>query len=173
MSVAKPPETVLKRVAERRRQLESRRRELHRSLDLLEYTSGLAGEAWGYMARVMFIEGKPRFPTVAAELDLSPPQAIAVRLLSEPRTMSELASAMHCDNSNVTGIVDRLEERGLVERRPAEHDRRVKLIAATSAGEDLRDQLNRRLAEPPEAIARLSAKDQRTLRDILRRALGE
>ena len=32
--------------------------------------------------------------------------------------MSELAEAMRCDNSNVTGIADRLEDRGLVERRP-------------------------------------------------------
>ena len=40
--------------------------------------------------------------------------------------MSALAHALHCDNSNVTGIVDRLEAAGLVERRAAEHDRRVK-----------------------------------------------
>jgi MarR family transcriptional regulator, organic hydroperoxide resistance regulator len=173
MNASTPSETVPNRVVERRAELERRRRDLHRSLDLLEYTSGPAGEAWGYMARVMFIEGKPRFPSIATELDLSPPQAIVMRLLGEPRKMSELASAMHCDNSNVTGIVDRLEERGLVERRPAEHDRRVKLIAATAAGEALRNELNRRLAEPPDAIARLSLKDQRTLRDILRRALGE
>jgi DNA-binding MarR family transcriptional regulator len=78
---------------------------------------------------------------------------------------------MHCDNSNVTGIVDRLEERGLVERRSADHDRRVKLIALTPQGKELREELNRRLAEPPEPIAKLSASDQRALRDILTRAL--
>ena len=39
--------------------------------------------------------------------------------------MSELACALHCDNSNVTGIVDRLEDRGLSSVTRAEHDRRV------------------------------------------------
>ena len=53
--------------------------------------------------------------------------------------MGELANAMHCDNSNITGIVDRLEEKGLVERRPADHDRRVKLIAPTPEGASLRE----------------------------------
>ena len=43
----------------------------------------------------------------------------------EPLPMSALAGALQCDNSNVTGIVDRLEAAGLAERRPAERDRRV------------------------------------------------
>ncbi|HEX2127724.1 MAG TPA: MarR family transcriptional regulator [Solirubrobacterales bacterium] len=154
-------------------QLEARRRDLHASLDISRYATDTAGEAWALMARMLFVEGKPRFPTIAAELDLSPPQAIVMRLLGEPRAMSDLATAMACDNSNVTGIVDRLEERGLVERRPAEYDRRVKLIAPTKAGDGVRDELNRRLAVPPEALANLSEKDKRTLRDILRKAFAE
>ena len=76
--------------------------------------------------------------------DLHPGQAIALRLLDEPRSMGEMAEAMHCDNSNITGIVDRLEEREIVERRAAEHDRRVKLIALTPAGKRLREELNKR-----------------------------
>jgi DNA-binding MarR family transcriptional regulator len=87
--------------------------------------------------------------------------------------MGDLATAMHCDNSNITGIVDRLEERGLVKRQPADYDRRVKLIAVTEAGSRLRDDLNRRFAEPPEAIARLSEEDLVALRDILARAVGD
>ena len=152
---------------------EERRRDLHASLDISQFATGTAGEAWALMARMLFVEGKPRFPTIAAELDLSPPQAIVMRLLGEPRAMSDLATAMACDNSNVTGIVDRLEERGLVERTPAEYDRRVKLIAPTKAGTRLRNDLNRRLAVPPEPLANLPEKDQRTLRDILRKAFGE
>lgn len=85
--------------------------------------------------------------------------------------MGEMAEAMHCDNSNITGIVDRLEERGIVQRRVAEHDRRVKLIALTSDGERLREELNRRMAEPPEPLANLSEADQRALSGILARAL--
>ena len=164
------PQAAAQREGERRAELERRRRDLHASLDFSRHATDTAGEAWALMARMLFVEGKPRFPTIAAELDLSPPQAIVMRLLGEPRVMSDLATAMACDNSNVTGIVDRLEERGLVERQPAESDRRVKLIAPTADGERLRDELNRRMAVPPEPLARLSAADQRTLRDILRRA---
>jgi MarR family transcriptional regulator, organic hydroperoxide resistance regulator len=151
---------------------EERRADLAAALDIAAHAKGVAGEAWALLARVMFREGKPRFPAIAAELDLSPPQAIVLRLLSEPRPMGDLATAMHCDNSNITGIVDRLEERGLVKRQPADYDRRVKLIAITDAGSALRDDLNRALAEPPEAIAGLPEEDLVALRDILRRAVG-
>jgi MarR family transcriptional regulator, organic hydroperoxide resistance regulator len=141
------------------------------ALDIGDYVSGTAGEAWALMTRLLFRHGKPRFPAIAQELDLHPGQAIALRVLDEPRPMGEMAEAMHCDNSNITGIVDRLEERGIVERRVAEHDRRVKLIALTSDGTRLREELNRRLAEPPEPLTRLSAADQQALRDVLGRAL--
>jgi DNA-binding MarR family transcriptional regulator len=96
---------------------------------------------------------------------------IALRMLaSGPRKMSELAQALFCDNSNVTGIVDRLEERGLVRREAAEGDRRVKLLVLTKDGERMRVEITKRMAEPPAPIAALSEKDQRELRDILKRA---
>ena len=53
----------------------------------------------------------------------------------EPLPMSALAGALQCDNSNVTGIVDRLEAAGLAERRAAERDRRVKTVVLTPHGE--------------------------------------
>jgi DNA-binding MarR family transcriptional regulator len=117
---------------------------------------------------------KQRFMAIASEFDLSPPQVMALRQLDpdEPKPMSELAIALRCDNSNVTGIVDRLEDRGLVERRPAAHDRRVKMLSITERGVQVRAGLSARLAEPPEPLANLSLEDQRALRDIMRRALG-
>ena len=141
--------------------------------DLGPYVEGPAGEAWALIARLFFEYGRPKMMNAGQELELSPPQGIVLRFLDEARPMGELAALMHCDNSNMTGIVDRLEERGLVRRTAAEGDRRVKLIALTEKGRELREQLNRRMAEPPEAISRLSVADQRALRDILRRALGE
>jgi DNA-binding MarR family transcriptional regulator len=85
-------------------------------------------------------------------------------------TMSALAGSLFCDASNVTGIVDRLEDRGLIERRPAAHDRRAKLLAVTQEGAALRQEVVKRLTEPPPFIADLARADQRTLRDALRKA---
>jgi len=108
---------------------------------------------------------------VIREYDLIPPHWIALQTLDEPKPMGELAKQLSCDNSNVTWITDRLEERGLVTRTQAEHDRRVRLLVLTPKGRRLREKINERLAEPPPAIASLSREDQRALRDILGRAL--
>jgi DNA-binding MarR family transcriptional regulator len=85
--------------------------------------------------------------------------------------MSVLAGYLACDASNVTGLVDRLEGRGLVERRSAEHDRRVKLLCLTELGAEVRRRLMERMAEPPAAISALSAADLRALRDVMLRAV--
>ena len=138
----------------------------------VETSPTTAEQAWALVARLFFEHGRPKMMDANQELELSPPQGIVLRFLDEPRPMGELAALMRCDNSNMTGIVDRLEERGLVERTAAERDRRVKLIALTERGRKIRDELNRRMAEPPEVIERLSLADQRALRDILRRGLG-
>ena len=84
--------------------------------------------------------------------------------------MGELAKQLACDNSNVTWITDRLEERGLVERQSAPHDRRVRLLVLTAEGQRLRDEIATRLAEPPAPIAKLSREEVRVLRDVLRSA---
>jgi DNA-binding MarR family transcriptional regulator len=86
-------------------------------------------------------------------------------------TMKELAAVLWCDASNVTGIIDRLEARGLVERRPSEHDRRVKCLVLTAAGKRLRRKLDERFNDSPPAIAALSNADQLALGEILNRAL--
>jgi DNA-binding MarR family transcriptional regulator len=86
--------------------------------------------------------------------------------------MGRLAEGLACDASNVTGIVDRLEARGLIERRAARHDRRLKVLALTDSGAQVRGRILERFAEPPEWMGRLSADDQRVLCAILRRALG-
>jgi DNA-binding MarR family transcriptional regulator len=143
-------------------------------------TSWLAGEvgrtdpgseAWSLM-HWMMVTNKQRLFAMAQEFDLAPQQMIALRMLGAgPRKMSELAQSLFCDNSNVTGIVDRLEQRNLVHRAAAEGDRRVKMIVLTDEGERMRIEITKRMAEPPPPIASLSEADQRALRDILKRAV--
>jgi MarR family transcriptional regulator, organic hydroperoxide resistance regulator len=130
-----------------------------------------AAEAWGLIAD-LFMSQRKRFLAIAQEFDLAPQQMGAVKHLAEPMQMSDLAMAMLCDSSNITGIVDRLETRGLVERQPAPHDRRVKMLVLTDEGQRVRGELVQRMSEPPPQLASLPVADQRALRDILRRANG-
>jgi MarR family transcriptional regulator, organic hydroperoxide resistance regulator len=133
-----------------------------------------ATEAWSLALGIVFSERPPRVPAVASEFDLSP-MGLKLLYVLEPGTeppMSHLAETLFCDASNVTGIVDRLEARGLIERRDDPRDRRVKLIGLTDEGVLTRERIRERLHEPPEAIAALSAEDKRTLRDVLRRAVA-
>jgi DNA-binding MarR family transcriptional regulator len=110
--------------------------------------------------------------SILREYDLVPPHSIALQALAEPMPMGELAKLMACDNSNVTWITDRLEERGLVERRPAKKDRRVKLLVLTPKGRRVREEIQARLSVPPEAIHNLPRGEQRTLRSILERVVA-
>jgi len=130
-------------------------------------------EAWSLIGR-LFWQMRPRMLGVAGELGLTPPQMFALRALDpqRPVPMRELALELHCDNSNVTGLVDGLEAHGLVERRPAEHDRRVRMLVVTERGAQVRARINEVIETVPPALASLGAEDQRALRDILRRALG-
>jgi DNA-binding MarR family transcriptional regulator len=87
--------------------------------------------------------------------------------------MREFAENMFCDASNATGLIDRLENRGFVERRPAVSDRRAKVVRLTPAGSRLYRRIDAAVMdEAPPAIAKLSAVDQRTLREIIDRALS-
>src|SRR5436190_8455917 len=67
----------------------------------------------------------------AAEWDMSVAQVRALYALREPLSMRELAERLYLDPSNLTALVDRLEELGLVERRADADDRRVKRLVIT------------------------------------------
>jgi len=130
-------------------------------------------EAWSLLGK-LFWQMRPRMLSVAGELGLTPPQMFALRALDpeQPVPMRELAAQLHCDSSNVTGLVDGLETHGLVERRSAEHDRRMRMLVVTERGAEVRRRIVAVVEAVPPALAELSAEDQRALRDILRRALG-
>ncbi|QYX80409.1 MarR family winged helix-turn-helix transcriptional regulator [Streptomyces akebiae] len=114
------------------------------------------------------------YEDAAAEHSLTGAQARLLGLLSlEPLPMRRLAQKLRCEPSNVTGIVDRLEARGLVERRPDPNDRRVKLAAATAEGRRVAGSLRSSLDFAREPLAGLSTTERESLRDLLRRMLGE
>jgi DNA-binding MarR family transcriptional regulator len=106
------------------------------------------------------------------ELDLSPPQLWALRHLQPggERPMGELARYLVCDNSNLTGVTDRLERRGLVERRPAKHDRRVKMLVLTDRGEQTRKVIVERIRCPVAGFEVLEEDERNQLLALLEKA---
>ncbi len=109
------------------------------------------------------------FERTAADFDLTMPQAILLRRLREPVPMRSLASSLHCDASNITGLVDKLEARGLAERRAGAGDRRVKLVALTGHGEQVLADFESELYAGPASLERLGTAGRRELRALLRR----
>jgi DNA-binding MarR family transcriptional regulator len=87
----------------------------------------------------------------------------------EGRTMRSLAEAWTCDASNATWMIDRLEQRGLVERRPMAGDRRVKKVVLTPLGVETKAALLEALYEPPQELVELPLAELEALRDALQR----
>ncbi|MFH9858066.1 MarR family winged helix-turn-helix transcriptional regulator [Streptomyces sp. NPDC017202] len=113
------------------------------------------------------------YEEAAAGHSLTGAQARLLSLLSlEPMPMRKLAVKLKCEPSNVTGIVDRLEARGLVERRPDPTDRRVKLAAATDEGRRTARHLRENLRFAREPLAGLAEEERLALRGLLRGMLG-
>ena len=108
------------------------------------------------------------------ELDLTLPLSDVLWQLDPalgPLSRRELAERLRCDPSNVTFLVDRLEERRLVSRARGRSDRRVKAVALTPAGLEVRDRLIATLAESP-VFGGLTSAQQRQLAALLQRCVG-
>jgi len=131
-----------------------------------------ACRAWQLLVRFFFAQ-RGHLPSAADEL--SPAQCHVLHLIEpeRPLPMGRLADTLGCDASNVTGLVDRLEARGLVQRRPSDADRRVKVIRLTPSGSRLRAQLLRRVAGGSCRLTRLPPADRRALVRILEALVGE
>jgi DNA-binding MarR family transcriptional regulator len=120
-----------------------------------------------------FFAQREHLPSWGSQFGLSPIQCHVLHLIEpgQPVAMSKLAEALSCDASNVTGLVDRLESRGVVQRRPSGDDRRVKVLDLTPTGARLRAELLRRMTREPHPLSRLSAREQRELVKILEKLL--
>lgn len=102
----------------------------------------------------------------AVTLGLTAAQATALREMTGPMTMRELAERMSCEPSNATFVVDKLEKLNLVERRPHPTDRRAKRLVLTDEGTALRERLLELLARD-SPLAGLAAEQQRALQELL------
>ena len=123
------------------------------------------------MLQFAFMHQSRRFLSEARDMGLTPGHMKALMVLQpgELRPMGALAEAMGCDASTCTWLVDRLEERGLVERRPSTKDRRVKAVVLTSAGVDMKETVHERMYEPPPDLVELDRATLEELRSVLRK----
>ncbi len=106
------------------------------------------------------------------ELDLTEPLANVLWRLDPDAaapSMRTLAVALHCDPSTVTFLTDRLEQRGLIQRRSAPRDRRQKVVSLTPRGVEVRARIVRTLTTGTP-LAQLSPDDRQQLRTLLIKA---
>jgi DNA-binding MarR family transcriptional regulator len=125
----------------------------------------LAADIWRRMFD-FFLATSAQRQRVLAQLDLTPNDSRALHTLDAQagRTMRSLADAWACDASNATWIVDRLESRGLAERREKPGDRRVKLVVLTASGVKTRERLRAAMYEPPPELLELPSAALRALK---------
>lgn len=133
-----------------------------------------AAAVWRRLGTLVDAE-RQRVQSLARELDLSVPQLLALRELDPdaPQPMGRLACAMTCDNSNITGLINRLEKRGLVERQPDPSDRRVRVLALTDEGRRVRADALARWDACPAALADLDPAELAQLNRALDRIVED
>jgi DNA-binding MarR family transcriptional regulator len=132
--------------------------------------SDLANDTWRRMTD-LFHSRKEQVMAIAAAHRLNPGAMNALLFLEpgQPCSMRTLADAWKCDASNVTWLVDRLEEHGLAERRPHPSDRRVRTVALTRKGTRMRAQIESKLHEAPTSFHDLTPDELATLNAIVRK----
>lgn len=109
----------------------------------------------GYQLRLTQLAVFSDFAAELKDYDISPGRfGVLVLIAANPgMTQSQLAYATQLDRSTMVAVIDRLEERGLVERRPSPTDRRSNALVLTAAGEKLLKQLKRRVKQHEARIA--------------------
>ncbi|MFD2763423.1 MarR family winged helix-turn-helix transcriptional regulator [Micromonospora eburnea] len=129
--------------------------------------TGLAGDT---VRRILHIAAAIRHhqDEEIAGLGLTPAAARALHALDPDRPLParDLAEQLGCDRSNVTALVDRLEQAGLVERRVDPADRRQKTLVVTGAGRRVRDQV-RQVMSDSRLLGGLTTGELATLRELV------
>jgi DNA-binding MarR family transcriptional regulator len=100
-----------------------------------------------YLILIEFLMmAKHRVIVLGSEYGLTGMQTMMLFMLSEPKPMNTFTKVLNCDASNVTGLVDGLEQKGLASRYESTKDRRIKMVQLESKGREIRTALLRGLA---------------------------
>lgn len=112
---------------------------------------------------------KRRAMEIGAEHGLTGMQAMLLFLLDEPHPMYNFKKVFNCDASNITGLVDGLEQKKLAARFASPKDRRVKMVKLSGKGERLRVDMLRQAAGGSSLLAKLSANELQVFSTLLRK----
>jgi DNA-binding MarR family transcriptional regulator len=126
-----------------------------------DHTAELAADVWRRIFDFIVATGPERID-ILARYGLTPNDSRALNALGEDatgKTMRTLAADLDCDASTVTWIVDRLEAKGLAERRGHPTDRRVKHVVLTPKGIETKAAVKVATYTPPAALLELPVED--------------
>src|SRR5580765_3476463 len=128
------------------------------------------GAAVSFLLAQLGSHATERFAERLRPLGCTPPQVGILRMLADSPGVSqqELANALDMHASRLVGVLDELEERGLIERRPSEHDRRVYALHLTSKGGESFREIGQVARDHNQAMMNgLTAEQQRQLAELL------
>ena len=127
-----------------------------------------------YLVLVHFLMmSKHRIIELGKDYGLTAMQAMTLFLLEEHRAMHELKTIFNCDASNITGLVDALEAKGLASRSDDPNDRRITLVRLSPKGAKVRASLLTRAIDESQLLANLTASEQNELIRLLAKITNE
>jgi len=132
-------------------------------------TGNVQNNLYWYLLRTA-ISAKHDLMRVADKYGISVMQLYTLCLLEDDRSipMNALSSMLHCDASNLTGIIDRLFTGDYVKREENPKDRRVKMITLTPKGADLCQKIFAELPQrAPSGLNSLSDGQKQQLTELL------
>ncbi|HEX6153519.1 MAG TPA: MarR family winged helix-turn-helix transcriptional regulator [Solirubrobacterales bacterium] len=122
------------------------------------------------------IHASKRFGERIAEVDLNPPLFRVLNLVdaAEGKSQQAIGAAIEVPASRMVALVDELEQRGLVERRPDPADRRVRALYLTAKGRQTLARGRKIAREHEEELTRgLPAADRKRLVDLLQKMVDQ
>jgi DNA-binding MarR family transcriptional regulator len=130
----------------------------------------LAAEIWRILFD-FFIATRRQREGALQRYGMTPNDLRALHYLDakEGKTMRSLAEAWGSDPSNATFMIDRLEKRGLAERRSLPGDRRVKLVVLTPLGAKTKVALLAEMYRPPPELIALDRADLELIHEAMSR----
>lgn len=138
--------------------------------DDADETTALAGAAWRRLVET-YLSRRYLVDDVARSVNLTAGDLRTLFVLEPgvPRAHRTISEILHRDPANVTWLVNRLEAKGYVEREKHVRDRRVRMVALTTAGERAQEKVRAGLSVPPPEFERMDPDDLRTLITLLER----